>query len=182
MKRPLLPLLVLLLSANVAVAQSSSKSTSLSVSITPYVHLDDTALPGDIADLEFGINPSTNTLTGSNRPQTVKVLTNASGTGASLSLAVTSTGSGTGTVSAWDDLKLHITGSSTSGPTSLNGSSAGTFNARQCTSNGTCSGILVSTIKGGEYTYTVNYQTELLSRFALAGARSFTALYTVALN
>lgn len=181
MKQPLLILAALLLCTNLVYAQSSTTNPVFTLAVPAYVQLDDAALPGTL-ELGSGLNPANGTsLTGAVASHNVTVLTNSS-TGADLSLAITSGAAGGGLTTAWDNVSLALTtGAVTNGGSAFSGSSSGTFTGRTCTSDATCTGLLVQDIKGGKFTYGVNYTLTLTSRYALAGARSFTATYTVSL-
>ena len=159
------------------------QTAGLGFSLAPFVQLDSGSAPTAIANLNDGIVVAGDTpdLTGDPKSHTVTVQTNSS-TGATLNLEINSAGGAT----SWDNVQLAVavtntaTGNAPNAGTATSGSSSGTAAPRTCTAD--CTGpSLVTAIKGGEYTYTVQYTLSLTTRYALSGARNFSAIYTVTL-
>lgn len=181
MKTPLFLTALMLLLVPLANGQAGPGQTAaLSLTVPAYIQLDAGAAPIAISTLgdEIDVANTTPDLVGKLENHDVVVHTN-SGSGATLNLNVVST-STAAFGQPWDDVTLAVSsGGVTPGSTAASGSNPGTFAGRSCTAN--CSAPLVTAIRGGEYTWKVQYQLTLGTRYALSGTRSFNAVYTVSL-
>lgn len=174
----LLTLVLLAFTAGEVLAQSATSSSGHTLTITEYKHFSAATYSG-LANLETGLNPANDVLVGTPQTQPIRIETN-SATGVNVALAITSGSVVGGTGNAFDDLQVRVTsGGSTTHTAAAAGASAGTFNPINYTASG-ASGTIISAIKGGDYTWNVNYAIQLNNSYALAGARTFNAAYTFA--